>query len=261
MSTFGTSVKCSHRFIGRSRLKLEEISFSICATFFSALFLHWICIFPSFLATHNISHFFQSWKLLYSEGILFVDFHIINFINDSKKKIIIRKLSWFEKKIIGYLEVKLYLRNKEFYLKFFQNNSFTSRLNFKQNPFSSNIICFYTTDCVGFCLKFNREKKTSCDVEIHCDARDIENQYSDVHLPPQVKGRVANPAEKISWCVIFQLGTPKNVSGSGEFQWSTQNHRNLWLFSLFSGHWKTTEIASGQRWNHYFFHWKPLNSH
>ena len=39
-------------------------------------------------------------------------------------------------------------------------------------------------------------RKTSCDVEIHCDARDIENQYSDVHLPPQVKGRVANSAEK-----------------------------------------------------------------
>ena len=139
MSTFGTSVKCSHRFIGRSRLKLEEISFSICATFFSALFLHWICIFPSFLATHNISHFFQSWKLLYSEGILFVDFHIIYFI-------------MIRKKIIGYLNVKLYPRNKEFYLKFFQNNSFsrefwgfTPRLNFKQNPFSSNIICFYTT--------------------------------------------------------------------------------------------------------------------
>ena len=52
-------------------------------------------------------------------------------------------------------------------------------------------------------------RKTSCDVEIHCDARDIENQYSDVHLPPQVKGRVANPAEKISWCVIFQRNPSK----------------------------------------------------
>ena len=36
-------------------------------------------------------------------------------------------------------------------------------------------------------------RKTSCDVEIHCDARDILNQYSNDHLPPQVKGRVANP--------------------------------------------------------------------
>ena len=31
-------------------------------------------------------------------------------------------------------------------------------------------------------------RKTSCDVEIHCDARDIEDQYSTEHLPPQVKG-------------------------------------------------------------------------
>ena len=31
-------------------------------------------------------------------------------------------------------------------------------------------------------------RKTSCDVEIHCDARDIEDQYSIEHLPPQVKG-------------------------------------------------------------------------
>ena len=31
-------------------------------------------------------------------------------------------------------------------------------------------------------------RKTSCDVEIHCVASDIANQYSDVHLPPQVKG-------------------------------------------------------------------------
>jgi len=34
-------------------------------------------------------------------------------------------------------------------------------------------------------------RKTSCDVEIHCDARDIVNQYSKDHLPPQVKGRVS----------------------------------------------------------------------
>ena len=31
-------------------------------------------------------------------------------------------------------------------------------------------------------------RKTSCDVEIHCDVQDIANQYSSVHLPPQVKG-------------------------------------------------------------------------
>ena len=41
-------------------------------------------------------------------------------------------------------------------------------------------------------------RKTSCDVEIHCDARDIVNQYSKDHLPPQVKGRVSKKHFKIT---------------------------------------------------------------
>lgn len=31
-------------------------------------------------------------------------------------------------------------------------------------------------------------RKTSCDVEIHCDVTEIMNQYSHNHLPPQIKG-------------------------------------------------------------------------